>query len=180
MSEQTQYAWAAGFFDGEGCVSLSHQGRWTCARIILVQKDPRPLEHFKLAFDLDEKISPQHRRHGKKMCTYLRLVVSGRRAADVLTKMLPYLTLKRAVAEVAIDLQSRVNSQGGYTRWRKMSDDELAVRRGLVEKAKWLNSGRWAAATTKPTDPVQPGCDSLNCTDSKGAEVAETTTRLPN
>src|SRR5258708_5563298 len=148
MSEQTQYAWAAGFFDGEGCVSLHRQGRWTCARIILVQKDIRPLEQFRSIFDCTEMLSVVTRRNRRNH--YYRLVISGRKAADVLTKMLPYLTLKRAVAEVALDLQSRVDSQGGYNRWSVMSDEELAVRNALVEKAKWLNSGRWAAAETKP------------------------------
>jgi len=176
MSEQTQYAWAAGFFDGEGCVSLHNQERWTCVRIILVQKDIRPLEHFKAIFDCSETLGIVTRRNRRNH--YYRLVISGKKAAEVLTKMLPYLTLKRAVAEVALDLQSRVDSQGGYNRWNRMSDEELAIRRSLVDKVKWLNSGRWAAATTKPTDPAQPGCDSLNCTDEKGAEVAETTTRL--
>lgn len=178
MSEQTQYAWAAGFFDGEGCVSLHNQDRSTCVRIILVQKDIRPLENFKAIFDCYEKLSVVTRRN--RTNHYYRLVISGSRAADVLTKMLPYLTLKRAVAEVALDLQSRVESQGGYSKWNRMSDDELAIRKSLVDKVKWLNSGRWAAATTKPTDPSQAGCDSLDCIDSKDAEVAETTTRLTN
>lgn len=178
MSEQTQYAWAAGFFDGEGCVSLHRQGRWTCVRIILVQKDIRPMERFMATFGCAETLSVVTRRN--RTNHYYRLVISGRKAADVLTKMLPYLTLKRDVAEVALDLQARVDRIGLANRWAPLSNDEVAYRQSLVEKAKWLNSGRWAAATTKPTDPLQAGCDSLNCTDGKGAEVAETTTRLLN
>jgi len=43
--------------------------------------------------------------------------------------------------------------------------------------AYWLRQ-HFAAATTKPLGP-ETACDSLNCTDGKGAEVTETITR-PN
>ena len=177
MSEQTQYAWAAGFFDGEGCVSLHSQDRWTCARIIMAQKDIRPLEHFRSIFQLTEKISHDTRKHKTGVKVYYRLVVSGRSAADVLTKMLPYLTLKRDVAEVALDLQARVDATGPRNKWNPLPDAEIEARKALVGKAKWLNSGRWAAAETKPTD-LGTGCDSPNCIDDKGAEGSEMKPRL--
>lgn len=176
MAQQTDYAWAAGFFDGEGCVSLHTQGRYTCLRVIVVQKDIRPIEFFKSVFEMDETIgivTRQNRRH-----KYYRLVASGPSAANILRKMLPYLRLKREVAEVGLDFQATVERYSPKERKATLPDSEMEYRRSLTEKAKWLNSGRWAAATTKPSGPDNPACDSLNCTDSKGAEVAETTTRL--
>jgi len=177
MATQTQYAWAAGFFDGEGCASIQRQKGYYCARLHVVQKDIRPLEHFQQVFGLTEKlhtVTRSNRRH-----KYYRLTVSGARAAEILTLMLPYLTLKREVAEAVIDLQAAVAGVTYQERLAGLTDAEKARRDVLYQRAKWLNSGRWAAATTKPSGPAtEPGCDSLNCTDGKGAEVAETTTRL--
>lgn len=126
-------------------------------------------------FGCDEKlgiVKRANRRH-----SYYRLTLSGQKAADVLKNMLPYLALKREVAEIALDLQNSVNKFSAVERSAGLPDAEMEYRKALVSKAKWFNSGRWAAATTKPSGP-ETGCDSLNCTDSKGAEVAETTTRL--
>jgi hypothetical protein len=179
MSEQTQYAWAAGFFDGEGCVNISHVGRNTCLRLHIVQKDIRPIERFREIFQLQQKfgiVTRPNRRH-----SYYRLTVSGAQAADVLRKMLPYLALKRDVAEVGLDLQADVERYNTRGRWSVIPDSSIEFRKGCVIRSKWLNTGRWAAATTEPEglNPTQDSvCDSLNCTDDKGAEVAETTTRL--
>jgi hypothetical protein len=180
MSEQPQYAWAAGFFDGEGCVSIQRQKRHTCLRIVMVQKDIRPIQRFREVFDLHQKfdiVSRPDRKH-----TYYRLTVSGAQAADVLRKMLPYLALKRDVAEVGLDLQADIERYNTKGRWSVIPDSSIQFREACRKRAHWLNTGRWAAATTKPEgleSVSTPVCDSLNCTDGKGAEVAEMTTR-PN
>jgi hypothetical protein len=177
MGTQTQYAWAAGFFDGEGCVSLHSQGRYTVARIVLVQKDIRPLLKFKQVFDLTETlgiVTRENRRHD-----YYRLTLSGQTAADVLTKMLPYLSLKREVAEVALDLQVSVVRYSPKERSAGLPDSEMQYRKSLVDKAKYLNSGRWAAAETKPSGR-ESACDSPNCSDDKAAELAEMSSRSVN
>ncbi|HKT90082.1 MAG TPA: LAGLIDADG family homing endonuclease [Candidatus Sulfotelmatobacter sp.] len=175
MATETDYAWAAGFFDGEGCVSIYSQKRYTCARVHIVQKDIRPLIRMSKMFGERERIGSVKR--ADRRHTYYRLTFSGQRAADVLEKMLPYLSLKREVAMLALQLQESVNKFSVKERTNVLPDSEMAYRRSLSEKAKWLNSGRWAAATTKPSGP-ETGCDSLNCTDGKGAEAAEMTARL--
>lgn len=175
MATETDYAWAAGFFDGEGCVSIYSQKRYTCARVHIVQKDIGPLLRFQVIFGSKERIGSVTRSNRKHR--YYRLTFSGQRAADVLAKMLPYLTLKREVALVALQLQDSVNKFSVRERLAVLPESEMEYRRSLSGRAKWLNSGRWAAATTKPSGP-ETGCDSLNCTDGKDAEVAEMTTRL--
>lgn len=175
MSKQAQYAWAAGFTDGEGCISIQRQKGYFCVRFHLVQKAAEPLEFFRKVFELTESlhtVTRKDRRH-----PYYRLTVSGKRAAEILRLMLPHLTLKREVAEVAIELSDAMESLSAKERSAGISDTERARRQALYEQARWFNSGRWAAATTKPSGPAR-GCDSLDCTDEKGAEVAETTTRL--
>ena len=177
MATERQFAWAAGFFDGEGCVNLHTQKGFTCLRIIVVQKDIRPLEHFKMIFDRDETIGKVYRRNRRNV--YYRFVLSGDRAADALRKMLPYLILKREVAEVGLELQSSVNEHRERYGKGGMPASVKEYRKTLVESVKWLNTGRWAAAETKPrgSDESQ-GSDSPACKDGKLAEVAEMTTRL--
>jgi hypothetical protein len=181
MASQTQYAWAAGFSDGEACVSLQRQKGYYCVRFHLVQKDIRPLEHFKAIFELDETIHVVHQNHHKR--DYFRLTVSGKRAAEILTLMLPYLTLKREVAEVAIELSRTMESVSYAERLAGLTTDEKAKRELLYQRAKWLNSGRWAAAETKPRGPGRgrkpnPVSDSPNCSDDKSAESAEMPDRV--
>ena len=177
MASERQYAWAAGFFDGEGCVSLhtAKKDQFTCLRIILVQKDIRPLEYFRDVFQRDEKINHVYRHNRRHV--YFRLVISGQRAAGVLRCMLPYLVLKRDVAEVALEFQSSVDEHRLKYGKVGMPPSVKQERQAFVEQVKWLNSGRWAAAETKPSDPLSEGCDSPNRRDGKPAEVAETTTR---
>lgn len=176
MATQTDYAWAAGFFDGEGCVSLHTQRTFTVLRLVLVQKDIRPLEHFKAIFESSERIGTTRRADRKH--TYYRLTYSGDRAADVLQKMLPYLTLKREVAQVGLDLQANVNANKFRYGCSGMPPELKLQRAALVDRAKWLNTGRWAAAETKPSGPLTEVCDSPNCSDGKATEVAEMATRL--
>lgn len=136
MAFETDYAWAAGFVDGDGCVSLyakQTRGRmYQSVALILVQKDQGPLEHFKRIFDLDYKLGVVSRRGGKD--TYYRLSINGAKAGDVLEKIVPYLVLKQEVAKTAITL---------------LGTSDAKTRTELVQKGIWLNSGRWAAAETK-------------------------------
>jgi hypothetical protein len=190
MGNQRQAnAWAAGFFDGEGCVSLSDctkknspRGpvRHVAMKIIVAQKVTTPLEKFVELFG--GRINPASSSGPNALGGRFRgweWTLRSTAAVDALTKMLPYLTIKREVAEVALDLQSRIDNYPRVGRGCPLSDSEVLVRRSLLEKAKWLNTGRWAAATTKPSGPELQGCDSLDCIDGKDAEVAEMTTR-PN
>lgn len=177
MSKQTEYAWAAGFFDGEGCASIQHQKGYYCARLHVVQKDIRPLEHFKAIFELSETLHSVQRQQRKHL--YYRLTISGARAAEILTLMLPYLTLKREVAEAVIELQNEIASYSVTQRSAGLPKSTYEKRNVLYQRAKWLNSGRWAAAETKPSGTMETSlCDSPNCIDSKDAESAEMPDRV--
>ena len=179
MATQTDYAWAAGFVDADGCISLHPQrlNGYTSpiVQLIIVQKDIVGLEHFRAIFDGKEKISPVYRH--KKTFMYWRLVFSTKRAAHVLQLILPYLVLKREVAQVALELQNDIDTrspwqQGKIGRGYKAAfpPEVLAYRRSLHERAKWLNSGRWAAATTeRENQEVTSGSDSLACNNGKVA-----------
>lgn len=96
----------------------------------------------------------------------------GENAAVALEKVLPYLVLKRDVAEVAIEMQNDIRRHHGKIgRAAILSDATMALRVALVDRAKYLNSGRWAAATTeRDSSRTTEGSDSLNCDDGKVAE----------
>lgn len=44
--DQIAFAWAAGFFDGEGCTTLGRRGQNAHARCLISQKDRRVLDKF--------------------------------------------------------------------------------------------------------------------------------------
>ena len=104
-----QFAWAAGFFDGEGCVQLYKRIRhddWVDWQLMVtaVNTDIRPLVRMKALFG--GSIQPMQKagnKHG-----YLpswAWMPSHAKAAKSLEMMLPWLTVKREQAELA--LQSR-------------------------------------------------------------------------
>lgn len=177
METATDYAWAAGFVDGEGCVSLHLHTRrpgtkYPLVQLIVVQKDRRPLDHLQVIFGANETIGTTRR--GPKHRTYYRLVFSGRRAAEVLTKLLPHLILKRDVAIVGLALQASIDEYSRRDRALGQITDVVWIYcRSLIAQAKWLNSGRWAAAETKSRDSenlASRRSDSPVCIDDKDAE----------
>lgn len=189
LAAQIDYAWAAGFFDGEGCVSLSDCTRkdrgYTSTRhitmkILVSQKVRLPLDKLLQLFG--GTIEPSRRAGVSALGGPFNgwvWIIRGTGAAEALTKMLPYLVLKREVTMVALDLQAHIDNRPRKGRGCPLSDEDIEYRKALLAKARWLNSGHRAAATTKPSGSANmPGSDSLNCTDGKDAEVAEMSTRL--
>lgn len=178
MARQTDYAWAAGFVDGDGCISVQLQRGpkerkrklYANIQVIVTQKTPEPLEHFRDIFGLDTKISLYDKRRG---FTHWRFAVSGSTAADVLTRILPYLVFKRDVALVALDLNAEILKHKGSGQC--LSDETWEYRKSLVAKAKWLNSGRWrerrAAAETKSEGTLSGDAIVRSALDGKGAEA---------
>ena len=55
-----EHAWAAGFWDGEGCVSVSHKGKHSSPRIVvqIAQVDRRVLDRFQAAVGYGNVLGP--------------------------------------------------------------------------------------------------------------------------
>ncbi len=139
--------WMAGFFDGEGCVSIgegkrkygpNEKKRKTSTsyalQVIVGQKDRAPLQHFVDAFG---GALYAHRVRGME---YHRWLVSSDKAAAALIAMLPYLQIKREVAEVGIRFQEQMsawNKQYGRTGY---PEHVQLGRRVFYEQAKKLNA----------------------------------------
>src|SRR6187455_1804263 len=95
-------AWAAGFFDGEGCVSITQHSRKTTyyMNVSAAQKFPEALNRF------CEIVGAGSVSHYKRLeahgCDMWSRHVAGRPARGVLELLLPHLVVKRTQAEVAI------------------------------------------------------------------------------
>ena len=101
--------YVAGFFDGEGCIQLCYSGMSRATSVlasvhlmIQVSNNDKPiLDRIqgwlggRVVARTMAKKKPQH-----KQCYYL--VISGRKAAQFLNVLLPYLHVKRKQAEAAI------------------------------------------------------------------------------
>ncbi len=104
--------WAAGFFDGEGCISIgrSRKGKrpahpgYYALQLTAYQNDPAPLDIFISLFGGRVLL----RREGGSIWQQ-----SGSQTVETLSKLLPYLIVKRAQAEVAIIFQKRKVKKGG-------------------------------------------------------------------
>jgi len=81
----TRLAWAAGFFDGEGCVYVSGYTRGR-NKLAITQKDRTILEYFESIIALDGKIYP-----AGKDNKYWVLHYSGIKGLALGNLLLPYM-----------------------------------------------------------------------------------------
>ena len=89
---ETDIAWAAGFFDGEGCIlpNYNRKGK-TILRVTVGQIYLPPLEHLKLLFGGYLETQPRK----TPLQTYYRWVVEYRKAKAFLEAVKPYLRVKQ-------------------------------------------------------------------------------------
>ena len=139
MLTQTDIAWAAGFIDGEGCVSTpvrmrSRNRRDYSLALYVGQVDPRPLLRLRAYFG--GEVVPRTSRNGGRPIFMWR--VTGNTAEVALRVLLPFLMVKEEQARLAIALRDRIKSY--VVVGRKVDDLETAERMALVEAikaAKW-------------------------------------------
>lgn len=87
VNREYRIAWAAGFFDGEGCVSFRNGVLY---RIDWAQKILSPI------IELDMIFKTGHIYGGKNKC--YRYSIFGKEAVYALVEMLPYLLVKKEKA----------------------------------------------------------------------------------
>ncbi len=128
---EVQKAYIAGFFDGEGCISISkYQGKNNrtpvySLQVVIVQKGIDALfEMYELV-----GVGSFHERKKYHVGTY-EWRIPPIDAADFLKEILPYLKSKKQEAEIAIEYQSKQghkNSTGkGYTVPQNLIDEKEA------------------------------------------------------
>jgi hypothetical protein len=110
MNTPTDLAWAAGFFDGEGCIHIgkSIQRQYENYQLVIsvTQAEREPLDKLQELFGGFIK-SYQATRYTRKY--HLHWGLSSIKATNALRAMLPYLTVKREQAELALKFQDIKN-----------------------------------------------------------------------
>jgi len=116
----TELAWAAGFFDGEGWSSGNQQqaGKTKAFYLGISQKDPRPLRRFLEAVDQSDRPVYENRLN--------TVAWSGAKALAVLRKLWPYLSEpKREQAARALTDAHTARSRR-YPKLNAIYDDAYA------------------------------------------------------
>jgi len=140
---KTDLAWAAGFIDGEGSffIGRTRQGRWSYFRVQLKvtqchEESLRKLQHMFGGYVYPEKkvYSVLTKRPGWKW------IAADKYAERAARLTLPFLVVKRAQAELLLEMKQRKRRQGK----RNLTPQELAERTELHERMKKLNQGEAA------------------------------------
>lgn len=114
----TDIAWAAGFFDGEGCITLAkhyshHRTNRTQTKVITVftnQIDPRPLMRMQSILGGSLYLNKHAPSSGTKRAISFWKCTS-KKAEHALTLMLPYLVGKREQALLALEAQQLISNR---------------------------------------------------------------------
>lgn len=141
--KQIDLAWAAGFFDGEGCIRINKtmrkHGYIYYLQIFVRQVDPAPINKFKALFGG----SIQYRSKSNDTINNARAIytwsTAGPTATSVLGKLYPYLVTKTSQAEIAFDFQTSVTNRKGLSR--TLTTKELEFREDCflkLKEQKWM------------------------------------------
>lgn len=130
MCDTHGYVWAAGFFDGEGCVGLYNTGsngnsRYPVIRVSQARREP--LDYLQEMFGGTVVI--QYRAKGKTY--YSWQLVGSKAVAYALSHMLPFLRVKHKEAELLVEYCSRIGKCG--TRGG-LSEEERQARTAIYEE----------------------------------------------
>lgn len=144
MSKSHQLAWAAGFMDGDGHISIQNRKTkhkektytGTYLRVGACQASLAPLEKLQSLFG--GSIKPKN--SGPNPQGYNRKpqwvwCLSTEQAKNALEQMMPYLVHKQKVAKLALEFQNTMSDNK-----QKLSDDIVAKRIQLQTEIATLNS----------------------------------------
>lgn len=95
MGSDTERAWAAGFFDGEGWVGVSRDkrpGRRLGLQLSIEQVDPRPLERFKNAVGWSGQVSRRSTKRAPARQIIHRIHMGERATLSTISALWPYLS----------------------------------------------------------------------------------------
>lgn len=125
----TERAYLAGFFDGEGTVGM--YGSDLCLTVRVANTDRASLERFVSAFGGKVRMYPARAR--RQPC--YDWVIYGGDAKAMLGELLPFLSVKKAQAFEALKLPIFGRTRNRYA---KPSDDELRERAAIAARIKNL------------------------------------------
>lgn len=138
MSTDLELAWAAGFFDGEGCIYLRNDKRDSRWQLLLglAQVDKAPLEDFQRIVGGVGYITKSHRGKGNQRSCWTWQAAS-KNAGDVVELLLPFLRVKQSQAVAALEFRATFPKKP-YRRYRRIPLKILYERDRLARKVKAL------------------------------------------
>jgi hypothetical protein len=133
MKEECELAYLAGFFDGEGSISLCRQtkregrvSKWPVLLVGIGQINPAPLRMFKGRWGG----YMLHRKGQNGSRPYWTYQVSAVKAESCLRDLQPYLRFKVTEANAALSYREVVNSKGNQLR---LTVEEIAQRTNAID-----------------------------------------------
>jgi hypothetical protein len=156
VSTLTDYAWAAGFLDGEGYIGIMKSRGWTGVRkvgsragklrqdnpsfqffVYACQNNPAPIDRLVQLFG-GVKASYPHRSGEQRQVPHYRWRIASNEALAALELMLPYFVGKAAVVNHCVSFQrywTQTKSVG-----RAMSPERRETARQYYEECRRLNA----------------------------------------
>ena len=134
MTRETELAWAAGFFDGEGCISFAKAGEHRQLIMCIGQNDPRVLERFKAAVGVGTINGPHVRPSRPNSKPYWQWRTSGHVSVQKTVELLwPYLDeVKRQQGRRSLDASTAhrktLRWSGARTKLSEETRQEIRVK----------------------------------------------------
>lgn len=129
-------AYLAGFFDGEGCISITYniKRRNYCLSISIANVKPNVLLDFHHIFggNLHYSVTKQKNRRNS-----WRWEINGKSGGDFLTTLFPYLVLKKEEARLALEFRIHLRSKS-LGRGRGLSKEEREIRESYRKRIREL------------------------------------------
>ena len=144
MSKSHQLAWAAGFMDGDGHITIQNRNTkhkdkiytGTYLRVGACQSHLAPLEKLQGLFGgsiRPKNSGPNPEGYNRKPQWIWSL--STKEASNALEQMLPYLVHKAAVAQIALKFQTTMSDNK-----KQLSEDIVGIRKQLQADITHINS----------------------------------------
>lgn len=115
--------YAAGFFDGEGCVNCSSSRNNSFVRILVVNTNIDVLKAFQAVWGGDINANYKSKAHWKQAYTWR---LQHQAATDFLKEIKPFLIVKKQQAELAIKFNELRPGKGNkWAEEAKMQAEEL-------------------------------------------------------
>lgn len=132
--QEADHAWAAGFFDGEGCIDVGRNNgarQRHLPRLTVGNTNLAALERLKAI--LGGSISRRSPGRGERRPVWAWQVSGAKGVSEALAMMQPYLTVKLAEAEVMADLLLTFGRPGV-----KLTEAEHAYREASAQRLRDL------------------------------------------
>lgn len=137
----TEYAWAAGFLDGEGTITIKRylrRGRIYFQPYVSCTQ-AEGMNHFE-AIDHLQALFGGSVAHGKAKpprTATRQWICASQKAVECLKKVRPYLRIKHVNADILLGYYHKTSTRPkGYYR---LSDEELALRQEIWDEMRLLN-----------------------------------------